>query len=224
MQLHHTTQLSPRIKDIAGQRFGRLFVISFSHVNSGRHAIWNCLCDCGNQCQVESTRITSGRTKSCGCLNPDVVSKTNSTHGFSNHYLWNTYYKMIARCHVPSDRSYKRYGARGIVVCERWRESFVDFLADMGDRPDGCSIDRIDNDGPYSPENCRWATISQQNSNTRQNHKLTYGGETMTITQWGLCLNMSPRTIRNRLRYGWSVERALTEPVSPLLFGKQVRK
>ncbi len=224
MQPHHTTHLSPRINDITGQRFGRLTVLSFSHMNKGRRAVWNCECECGTKCQVEGTKLATGRTKSCGCLRPDAARENNSTHGYSTHYLWNTYAKMIARCYTPSDKSYKRYGARGITVCERWRESFVNFLADMGDRPDGCSIDRIDNDGPYSPENCRWATISQQNSNTRQNHNLTYDGETLTIAQWSTRLGISQHTIRNRLRYGWSVERTLTEPVSPLLFGKQVRK
>lgn len=224
MQPHDTTQLSPRINNITGQRFGRLTVLSFSHMNKGRRAVWNCECDCGAQCQVEGTKLATGRTKSCGCLRPDAARENNSTHGHSTHYLWNTYAKMIARCYTPSDKSYKRYGARGITVCERWRESFVNFLADMGDRPDGCSIDRIDNDGPYAPENCRWATLSQQNSNTRQNHNLTYDGETLTIAQWSLRLGISQHTIRNRLRYGWSVERTLTEPVSPLLFGKQVRK
>ena len=224
MSSHNTTQLSPRIKDITGQRFGRLFAISFSHVNSGRRAVWNCLCDCGNQCQVEGTKLTTGRTKSCGCLRPDAARENNSTHGYSTHYLWNTYAKMIARCYAPSDKSYKRYGARGIVVCERWRESFANFIADMGERPTGCSLDRVDNDGPYSPENCRWATITQQNTNTRQNHRITFGGEALTITEWAKRLNISERTIRSRLRYGWPIDRVLSEEVNPYLFGKIPRK
>lgn len=224
MSLHNTTKPHPYVKDISGQRFGRVLAIAYAGMNNSKHSVWNCLCDCGNYCQIEGTKLTQGKTKSCGCLSRERASIGNSTHGFSTHYLWSTYYHLLTRCYNPKDKSYDRYGARGITVCDRWRESFANFIADMGERPDGCSIDRIDNDGPYSPENCRWATISEQNSNTRQNHYLTYGGETMTIAQWGLRLGMSRQTIYSRLRYGWSVERILTEPVSPLLFGKQVRK
>jgi len=109
-------------------------------------------------------------------------------------------------------------------VCDRWRESFANFIADMGERPPGCSLDRIDNDGPYSPDNCRWATISQQNNNKRRNHRLTHNGETFTIEEWSNRIGISSRTIGNRLRYGWSIERTLTEPVKSHLPYKPRKK
>lgn len=215
MHPHSTTPMHPYVKDISGQRFVRLVVVSFSGIDVSHHARWNCVCDCGSSCIVDGGKLRKGLIRSCGCLAKEVSSVNNATHGFSKHPLWNTYYKMIQRCHNPAHPDYDSYGKRGIVVCERWRTSFANFLADMGNRPDGQSIDRIDNNGPYSPENCRWATITQQNNNTRQNHTLTYNGETLTITEWSVRLGISDRTIRSRLRYGWSVERILAEPVSP---------
>lgn len=120
---------------------------------------------------------------------------------------------MRARCLRPSHPSYSRYGGRGIQVCERWRV-FENFLADMGRRPGpGYSIERIDNDGPYSPENCRWATSREQRRNTRATHLLTLNGRTQCITDWAAELGISLSTIRYRIRAGWSDERVLTAPV-----------
>lgn len=215
MQSNDTTITNPRVVDLTGRRFGRLLVTSFSGINKQQHSTWNCICDCGTQCTVVGTKLTRGNTQSCGCLNREAVRAKNTTHGYSRHYLWNTYYKMLDRCHNPKSNLYERYGNRGITVCQRWRDSFADFIADMGDRPQNCTIDRIDNDGPYSPDNCRWATIAEQNRNTRQNHTLTYMNETLTITEWAARLNMSPGTIKSRLRYGWSTEQTLSTPIGP---------
>jgi len=212
MLLHNTTEPHPYVKDISGQRFGRLLVISYA--GRGKHStVWNCLCDCGNYCQIDGCSLKRGFTRSCGCLAKEARITQKTTHGFGKHPLRNTYLLMIKRCYNQEDPSYGRYGGRGITVCDRWRESFESFVADMGDRPKGHSIDRIDNDGPYSPENCRWATVLQQNNNQRRNHKLTCNGETLTITEWANRLGITRRAILSRLRYGWPTERVLTEPV-----------
>lgn len=120
---------------------------------------------------------------------------------------------MIARCCNPKSQVYENYGGRGITVCERWLESFENFFADMGVCPTGLSIDRIDNDGPYSPENCRWATDKEQGRNKRTCRFLEMNGERLPLSEWAERLGIPENTIRNRLRRGWSDERTLTEPI-----------
>lgn len=128
----------------------------------------------------------------------------------STRSSWNS---MIRRCKYPSMEDYGRYGGKGIRVCERW-ESFQNFLDDMGNRPRGKTLDRIDNDGHYEPHNCRWATLSQQVRNSRKARYITHGGRTMTIGDWSVSLGINRQTIQMRLdRYGWSAEKALTTEV-----------
>lgn len=123
---------------------------------------------------------------------------------------------MINRCHNPHHVKYPRYGARGIVVCERWRSSFLAFVLDMGERPAGHTIERIDVNGSYEPGNCRWATAKEQARNKTDNNVLTLNGETKCIAEWADCTGIPSHTIRARIGvYGWSIERALTEPVNP---------
>ena len=119
---------------------------------------------------------------------------------------------MKARCLNTNAPNYTSYGGRGITICERWM-SFVNFLADMGERPPGTSLDRIDNDRDYCPDNCRWATPRQQSRNTRIARLITFNGETMRVVEWAERLGLNEYIIRSRLKYGWSVERALTRPV-----------
>lgn len=123
---------------------------------------------------------------------------------------YTTYQNMLARCYRPSSPNFKNYGAAGISVCERWRESFANFLSDMGERPNGATIDRIDSSGNYSPENCRWATIEEQQSNISSNVFLTFNGETMHINAWARKLGIDASRIAWRLRHGWSTEQSLT--------------
>lgn len=212
MSLHNTTKPHPYVKDLSGQRFGRLSVVSYAG-RTKHSTFWNCLCDCGNYHQVDGSSLKRGFTRSCGCLSNETRIIHKTTHGFGKHPLRNTYLLMIRRCYNPKNPSYGRYGGRGITVCTRWLESFADFVADMGERPAGYSIDRIDNDGPYSPENCRWATVAQQNNNKRWNHRLTHNDQTLTIGEWSNRIGIPRGTINSRLRYGWPIERVLTEPV-----------
>ena len=127
------------------------------------------------------------------------------------------YRGMINRCYDPKDRNFKNYGYRGIGVCDRWRLSFEAFCADMGERPEPqhlYSIERIDNNGNYSPDNCKWATKAEQALNKRSNLRLTFNGQTLTLSQWTKLLNFKASTLHNRLKLGWSIERALTTPLA----------
>lgn len=136
-------------------------------------------------------------------------------HGYSAaHPTYRVWTDMKRRCVNPKHKAYPRYGARGISVCERWLNDFAAFVADMGEKPEGMTLDRIDNAGPYSPENCRWATWREQNNNRRSTRKLEWDGRTQSLRQWSRELGINHVTLRRRLEHGWTVERALTTPVN----------
>jgi hypothetical protein len=132
-------------------------------------------------------------------------------HGLTYTGAWRSWVTIFARCESPSDSNYPLYGARGISVCERWRV-FENFLADMGERPDGMSLDRINSDGNYEPGNCRWATIKQQNRNRRNNVLLTFDGHTRCLAEWAELMKIRHDTLRSRLEAGWSVADAINTP------------
>lgn len=193
--------------DLVGRQFGRLTAIAY--VAGGK---WECQCSCAAATKtiVFTNNLTRGHTTSCGCYVVDRA-RLPRTHGKSRipeYQVWNS---MITRCTRPNSARYHCYGARGIAVCDRWLRSFADFIADMGRRPSKLhSIDRIDNDGPYSPENCRWATRLEQANNKNQNTYLTIGNVRMSIADWSRRTGLSPSLISGRIARGWPVEDIVT--------------
>lgn len=159
-------------------------------------------------------------------LNDQSIEKPNESEvpNAGKHPLYRTWQKMKRRCHNPQDPAYCHYGARGVIVCERWYRSFANFVADMGPKPSpGHSLDRKDNDGSYSPENCRWATTAQQCRNRRNNIVLEFGGRKQVLTDWAQELGLPVSMVNLRIRRGWSVEKALTTPASALPQDRQVQ-
>jgi len=153
-------------KDLSNKRFGRLKVIAFARIAKNRNALWKCECDCGRTIIAYSGRLIAKRLRSCGCLRKELLIKSHTTHGLSEKPVYITWAIMIQRCTNPKHPNYKYYGGRGIKICKEWMR-FENFFADMGDRPKGLTLDRINNNGNYEKENCRWATMTQQARNSR---------------------------------------------------------
>ena len=194
-----------------GKTFGRLTVIERRTSNKAGNAMFLCECSCGTEKTVMAVSLRNGNTQSCGCLRIERVKQAVTTHSMSKHPLMSVWDGMMRRCYKMSARYYKDYGGRGIVVCERWHAA-GNFIADNKKlyRP-GRSLDRIDNDGPYSPENCQWSTSAQQARNKRNNRLLTYRGKTQCVTDWAKEIGVAPEVLFSRiLRYGWSTKKALT--------------
>lgn len=192
-------------KNLIGLRFNRLIVLSRAGSNGGR-ALWQCRCDCGNTTTVPGKSLLNGNTGGCGCQTGGFV------HGQYKSAEFRAWNDMRRRCNNTNAQRYPRYGARGITVCDRWNE-FLAFLADMGPRPDGATLDRVNNDGDYEPGNCRWATRKQQQRNNSRNVTLTLNGKIMTVVEWSELLGIKAVTLHGRIRKGWPDERVLTAKV-----------
>ena len=202
--------------DCTGQIFGRLTVTGLGYVgsryNGNPYRGLVCECECGNRVTIREDRILSGKTKSCGCLRDETRGKSSITHNKTNtstYHIWST---IKDRCNNKNSKGWIRYGGRGISMCDRWSNSFENFLLDMGERPEGLQIDRIDNNGNYELNNCRWVTISQNSRNRRSNVNLTYKGETHTLVEWSEIMGVTENTLANRRKKGWDIERLLTKP------------
>lgn len=204
---------SPRFVDLTGRRFGRLVVEAMGDVreSDARHRLWRCVCDCGARVNVAGVHLRHDHTKSCGCLQRDTVGAARRAHGKSGTPEFATWARMIARCR-PGGRDAHLYYDKGIRVCERWRDDFAAFLADMGPRPSPRhSIDRIDGSKGYEPSNCRWALPVVQANNTSRNVRITIGGVTLTIAQWMARYGIRKSTVYQRVRRGMSLTEALTK-------------
>lgn len=175
-------------------KFGYLTVLQRNPDKSPR-SYWDCICYCGNTTTVSGRHLTSGNTKSCGCMRYNGVS--HMKHGGKNHPLYATWCMMKQRCSNPKNISYPHYGGRGISVCEEWEKDFSAFLnwAIANGWAQGLSLDRIDNNKGYSPENCRWATQKEQCNNKRNNIKASFAGTTKTLTEWAESIGVSPKTL-----------------------------
>jgi hypothetical protein len=200
-------------KDLTGLRFGRL--VALSYISNGKNSKWLCACDCGNKKEVLTGALGSGNTKSCGCLSRETASKNNATHGHTKNgrptKAYQSWLNMKRRCLDPKNKRFEAYGGRGIKICDRWLAGFENFLADMGEPPAGFSIDRVDNNGNYTPENCRWACRSDQMKNRRNSVLISYAGKTQNLSEWADETGIKADTIAARLNlYKWSVEAALT--------------
>lgn len=203
-----------RPHDLSGRRFGRLIAIQRLPTRikpSGqKYSVWACRCDCGKETVVRMIDLKTGNTKSCGCLNLEKISELNKTHGKSKKSrAYSIWLGIRRRCFDKKNNAYMNYGGRGITVCQRWL-SFENFLLDMGEPGDGMQIERKDNDGPYSPGNCTWATAAQQARNRRSNIAITINGETLCLTDWCEKLNINYHRARARIIVlGWTPPQAL---------------
>jgi hypothetical protein len=195
----------------AGRVFDRLTAIHPAQ-SSKRGIYWEFQCQCGKISTHSARKVRGGFIKSCGCLKNELSSARSFKHGLCESSEYRIYASMKQRCHNPEAVGYNNYGRRGIKVCDRWLHSFENFLEDMGRRPSkNHSLDRIDNNGNYEPENVRWATRDQQNINNSTTLYLEHQGIKMTLLEWAYKTGMKYCTLLTRIRRGWAVERALTQ-------------
>lgn len=199
----------PKANDLTGRRFGRLIVVEYNC-----NGYWKCKCDCGQDTVVRGDHLTNGRTKSCGCYRREFSKKKATTHGGTNTRLYHIWTTMRARCEKTYNIEYKRYGARGIKVCDEW-QSFSTFRewALTNGYNDTLSIDRIDPSGDYKPNNCRWADAITQANNKRNNVIIEYDGEKYTMAELARISGLKLSTLWARLHSGWSVSKAVETPL-----------
>lgn len=194
-----------KVIDLTGQKFNRLTVLERAENSKCGKARWLCRCECGNEVIVLGSSLTSGHTKSCGCLSREKFLEHTKTHGMTRTSIYNTWVSMIQRCENPKCKNFDRYGGRGIKVCERWHD-FNNFYADVSILPHfgekGYTLDRIDNNGNYCPENCRWATAKEQCRNQRTNIKVFYDGKEMMIEEAAQKSGINHKTLYKRYHAG----------------------
>ena len=197
--------------DLKGKRYHKLLVIE--RIENQKHkTMWKCLCDCGNTAFVLTSNLNSNRVKSCGCLKNEKLIERSTTHKQRHTNLYEVWKTMKQRCFNPNSQSYKNYGARGITVCEEWKNNFISFYEwsmENGYKK-GLTIDRIDNNSNYCPENCRWADRVVQANNTRLNKHIVINGKDDTLANWIRFFNTTPHSYYSKLKKGYSEQDALT--------------
>lgn len=197
-------------RNLTGESFGRWTVVSYAG-KENQLCHWLCKCECGTQKKLRTSALTSGKSNSCGCLRKEMNNFWKKTHGMSNTPEFQIWTSMRRRCRAKHRPDWRVYGL--FQVCKRW-EKFENFIEDMGKRPSPKhSIERIENSHGYSPDNCKWATQTEQGRNRRTNHILTFDGRSQCIIEWAEEFNMRPGTLLERLRRGWTVKKAITTPV-----------
>lgn len=210
--------------NLTGQRFGQLTVIGRADGENRKRSYWRCQCDCGTECVKLGKYLTIGHTKSCGCAQRAYRAKGNQKYGGiaktthkREYTIWRS---MKSRCTTPSSSNFKFYGGRGVTICDRWRDDFSAFMADMGRCPEGQTLDRIDPNGHYTPENCRWATWETQHRNTRRTVHVGWRGKTVSaaeaFTDMGLTYNQRLDSYR-LLRSGMTIDDVARHHAATLL-------
>ena len=199
-----------RKANLIGQRFGRLVVIEEVE-RKGTNAQWLCKCDCGNEVKAITARLKNGHVKSCGCLSREITSKTKKTHGESKTKIYEVWCHMKARCYYPQTLNFHRWGGRGIRVCDDWKESFESFKnwAIENGYQDNLTLDRIDLNGNYEPQNCRWISRKEQSRNRSTN--VVINGK--CLAEWAEIAGISLKLLHWRLKAGWDFEKAINTPV-----------
>ena len=204
-----------RTLDLKGQRFGRLIAERHIGITKSRDYLWLCKCDCGNECIVRAHNLMRGNTKSCGCYHKYKAGIASRTHGQTHTRLYKIHRAIIQRCYNTNNPAYSYYGEKGVILCEEWHD-FITFKewADTNGYKEDLTIDRIDGNKNYEPNNCRWIPFKEQSSNVKSNVLITYKGETKTLAQWSRDTGIKAATLAYRIRSDkWSVEQALTTPV-----------
>lgn len=203
--------------DLTGNRYGRLVVLEPIPDHALRRNIdgflchaWLCQCKCGNRVTIETNKLRSGNTKSCGCYRREFTTSKNTIHGHSRRGAYTSWLGAKARCTKTTNRAWRHYGGRGITMCAAWVNDFRAFLHDMGERPLGHSLDRINNAKGYEPGNCRWATSRQQSQNRSVTCYLEHDGHRRSMSEWSRLTGLHPSSIRGRLAAGWTIAETLT--------------
>jgi len=207
-------QHSSNFKDMTGKVCGRLTVIRGFGLNKDGRYQWLCKCECGNEVTVVGKQLRKG-TKSCGCLRIARNSEAKRTHNASKNLVYRVWKSMRARCNCSTDKSYPNYGGRGIRVCDKWsgQNGYENFIADMGPRPEGMSIERLNNNGNYEPGNCKWATRAEQNRNSRRNIFVEYQGEKMIVKDAAKKMGVDYYTLITRVKTNGPCLAESPEPV-----------
>lgn len=206
--------------NLIGSRFGKLTVIERVENDAHGHSRWRCKCDCGNDTVVIGYELKNGHIKSCGCYRSENLNDFNRTHNLSKHPLYRVWKAMRNRCNNPNNTAYERYGGRGIKVCDDWNSDFKPFYewAVSNGYEKGLTIDRIDNDGNYCPENCRWVSYATQNTNKRNIRMITFNGKTQNMKEWANELGIPYKMFAKHIKDGQSISavQALAKRVAEL--------